>query len=157
MIVSDEGEPLLFFLEILKVMMALRQCTRMLLLRRCFSSRSVFRKSDTLTCTSTKHNRPVWRKTRLSAATYSTNTQPEQVAPHVTQNDTEEFLENLRNLMSSLSGRDKLVVLGTGWGSYAVLQDIDKSKYDVIVVSPRNHFLFTPLLASTTVGTLEFR
>jgi len=30
-------------------------------------------------------------------------------------------------------------------------------QYDVIVVSPRNHFLFTPLLASTTVGTLEFR
>ena len=29
--------------------------------------------------------------------------------------------------------------------------------YNVIVVSPRNHFLFTPLLCSTTVGTLEFR
>jgi NADH dehydrogenase FAD-containing subunit len=25
------------------------------------------------------------------------------------------------------------------------------------VVSPRNHFLFTPLLPSTAVGTLEFR
>ena len=157
MIVSDEGQPLLVFLEILMLMMALRQSTRMLLLRRCFSSRSVFRNSDTLTCTFTKHSWAVGRKTRLSAATYSTNTQPEQVAPPVTQNDTEEFLENLRNLMSSLSGREKLVVLGTGWGSYAVLQDIDKSKYDVIVVSPRNHFLFTPLLASTTVGTLEFR
>ena len=157
MTVSDEGQPLLVFLEILMVMMALRQSMRMLLSRRCFSSRSVFRKTDTLACTFAKHSRAVWRKTQLSAATYSTNTQPEQVAPPVTQNDTEEFLENLRNLMSSLSGREKLVVLGTGWGSYAVLQDIDKSKYDVIVVSPRNHFLFTPLLASTTVGTLEFR
>jgi len=27
----------------------------------------------------------------------------------------------------------------------------------VTVVSPRNHFLFTPLLPSTTVGTIEFR
>jgi len=35
--------------------------------------------------------------------------------------------------------------------------DLDKSKYSVDVVSPRNHFLFTPLLASTAVGTLEFR
>eukprot|EP00090_Calanus_glacialis_P022967 TRINITY_DN35350_c0_g1_i1.p1 TRINITY_DN35350_c0_g1~~TRINITY_DN35350_c0_g1_i1.p1 ORF type:complete len:463 (+),score=155.26 TRINITY_DN35350_c0_g1_i1:160-1389(+) len=35
--------------------------------------------------------------------------------------------------------------------------DVDKTKYDVTVVSPRNHFLFTPLLPSTTVGTLEFR
>lgn len=25
------------------------------------------------------------------------------------------------------------------------------------LVAPRNHFLFTPLLASTSVGTLEFR
>lgn len=54
-------------------------------------------------------------------------------------------------------GRQRLVILGTGWGSYSVLRCIDKKRYDVLVVSPRNHFLFTPLLASTTVGTLEFR
>lgn len=53
--------------------------------------------------------------------------------------------------------RKRLVILGSGWGSYAVLRSIDKKQYDVIVVSPRNHFLFTPLLCSTTVGTLEFR
>ena len=34
---------------------------------------------------------------------------------------------------------------------------LDKSKFDVRVVSPANHFLFTPLLPSTAVGTLEFR
>lgn len=55
------------------------------------------------------------------------------------------------------TGRKKLVILGTGWSSYALVTALDKSKYDVFVVSPRNHFLFTPLLASTTVGTLEFR
>ncbi|BFZ18507.1 hypothetical protein BsWGS_21547 [Bradybaena similaris] len=53
--------------------------------------------------------------------------------------------------------RQKLVIMGTGWSSYSVLKTVDKKLYDVIVVSPRNHFLFTPLLASTTVGTLEFR
>ena len=57
----------------------------------------------------------------------------------------------------SSSPRKKLIILGTGWGSYSVLKSINKSLYDVIVVSPRNHFLFTPLLTSTTVGTLEFR
>lgn len=56
----------------------------------------------------------------------------------------------------------RLVILGTGWGSYSVLKSIKRNKslskrFSVIVVSPRNHFLFTPLLASTTVGTLEFR
>lgn len=55
------------------------------------------------------------------------------------------------------SQRKKIVLLGTGWASYSVLKNIDKKKFDVIVVSPRNHFLFTPLLNSTTVGTLEFR
>jgi len=29
--------------------------------------------------------------------------------------------------------------------------------HKVTVISTRNHFLFTPLLPSTTVGTLEFR
>ncbi len=58
--------------------------------------------------------------------------------------------------------KEKLVILGTGWGSYRVLRDIKKNKsllkrLSVVVISPRNHFLFTPLLASTTVGTLEFR
>lgn len=49
------------------------------------------------------------------------------------------------------------MILGTGWGSYSVLKHIDKKLFDVVVISPRNHFLFTPLLCSTTVGTLEFR
>lgn len=58
---------------------------------------------------------------------------------------------------SSSSSKEKIVVLGSGWGGFRVAKDLDKTKYDVTVVSPRNHFLFTPLLPSTTVGTLEFR
>ena len=58
---------------------------------------------------------------------------------------------------ASADGRRRLVILGTGWSSYSVLRHIDKELYDVTVISPRNHFLFTPLLASTAVGTLEFR
>src|ERR1051325_7675402 len=53
--------------------------------------------------------------------------------------------------------KPRLVVLGTGFGSFSLLREIDVKSYDVIVVSPRNHFLFTPLLPSTTVGTIEFR
>lgn len=55
------------------------------------------------------------------------------------------------------SGRKKLVILGTGWGGYSLLRNIDKKLFDVVVISPRNYFLFTPMLASTTVGTVEFR
>eukprot|EP01111_Echinosteliopsis_oligospora_P015621 TRINITY_DN6232_c0_g2_i1.p1 TRINITY_DN6232_c0_g2~~TRINITY_DN6232_c0_g2_i1.p1 ORF type:complete len:467 (+),score=106.10 TRINITY_DN6232_c0_g2_i1:69-1403(+) len=50
-----------------------------------------------------------------------------------------------------------LIVLGTGWGAFRLLKSVDTKEYRVLVVSPRNHFLFTPLLAITTVGTLEFR
>lgn len=53
--------------------------------------------------------------------------------------------------------RQRLLVLGTGFGAFALLRGIDRRAYDVTVVSPRNHFLFTPLLPSTSVGTLEFR
>lgn len=37
------------------------------------------------------------------------------------------------------------------------MKGIDTNIYDVVCVSPRNHMVFTPLLASTCVGTLEFR
>jgi NADH dehydrogenase FAD-containing subunit len=32
-----------------------------------------------------------------------------------------------------------------------------QKKFQAVVVSPRSYFAFTPLLASTAVGTLEFR
>lgn len=50
-----------------------------------------------------------------------------------------------------------IVVLGSGFGGYSFLRTIDTALFNVIAVSPRNHFLFTPLLPSTTVGTIEFR
>ncbi|KAJ4305805.1 NADH:ubiquinone oxidoreductase [Kalmusia sp. IMI 367209] len=50
-----------------------------------------------------------------------------------------------------------LVVLGTGWGSVSLLKKLDTENYNVVVVSPRNYFLFTPLLPSCTVGTIEHR
>lgn len=51
----------------------------------------------------------------------------------------------------------KIVVLGTGFAAFRFLKKINTELYQVTVVSPRNHFLFTPLLPSTTVGTIEFR
>lgn len=50
-----------------------------------------------------------------------------------------------------------LVVLGSGWGATSFLKNFDSDEYNVVVISPRNYFLFTPLLPSVTVGTLEPR
>ncbi|RDX42840.1 FAD/NAD-P-binding domain-containing protein [Lentinus brumalis] len=58
---------------------------------------------------------------------------------------------------SPARGKQRLVILGSGWGGYEVLRAIDKKRWNVIVVSPNNYFNFTPLLASCSVGTLEFR
>ncbi len=53
--------------------------------------------------------------------------------------------------------KTKLVVLGGGWGSVALLKTLNPEEYHVTLVSPTNYFLFTPMLPSATVGTLEFR
>lgn len=53
--------------------------------------------------------------------------------------------------------RKKVLVLGTGWAAMSFLKNLDSSLYDVQVVSPRNFFVFTPLLPSVTVGTVEAR
>ncbi|KAI8575430.1 hypothetical protein K450DRAFT_261988 [Umbelopsis ramanniana AG] len=50
-----------------------------------------------------------------------------------------------------------IVVLGSGWASTSFLKSIDTEQYNVVVVSPRNYFLFTPLLPSCTVGTIDVR
>lgn len=53
--------------------------------------------------------------------------------------------------------RRTIVVLGSGWAAHALLKVADCFKVKVIVVSPSNHFVFTPMLASASVGTVEYR
>ncbi|KAJ1838439.1 NADH:ubiquinone oxidoreductase, partial [Coemansia sp. RSA 2703] len=59
--------------------------------------------------------------------------------------------------MAKPNDKKTLVLLGTGWGSTTILKTLDTSNFNVVVVSPRNYFLFTPLLPSCTVGTTENR
>ncbi|KAI4732015.1 FAD/NAD(P)-binding domain-containing protein [Aureobasidium sp. EXF-10728] len=62
-----------------------------------------------------------------------------------------------RGIESSKGDRERVVVLGSGWAGYTLARDLDPKKYQVVIVSPRSYFVFTPLLASTSTGTLEFR
>eukprot|EP00929_Paragymnodinium_shiwhaense_P014308 TRINITY_DN122210_c0_g1_i1.p1 TRINITY_DN122210_c0_g1~~TRINITY_DN122210_c0_g1_i1.p1 ORF type:complete len:774 (-),score=214.28 TRINITY_DN122210_c0_g1_i1:212-2218(-) len=61
----------------------------------------------------------------------------------------------------SVEGRKpKVVVLGSGWGAVSFLQGLseeDAKKYDITLVSPRNYFLYTPLLPACTMGSVEER
>jgi NADH:ubiquinone reductase (non-electrogenic) len=53
--------------------------------------------------------------------------------------------------------KERVLVLGSGFAAFRFARELGPRYFDVTLVSPRNHFLFTPLLPSTTVGTLEFR
>ncbi|OBZ86530.1 putative NADH dehydrogenase [Choanephora cucurbitarum] len=71
---------------------------------------------------------------------------------------SKQFIQTRTRTLAKSQGR--VVILGSGWAGFRLINDLDKKNYDVSVISPRNHFVFTPLLArkdSTSVGTLEFR
>lgn len=53
--------------------------------------------------------------------------------------------------------KPRLVIIGSGWGSISTVKNLDKDKYNVTIISENNYFLFSPLLPSSTVGTLELR
>lgn len=62
----------------------------------------------------------------------------------------------IRKSAAARTSGDKVVVLGSGWGGFNIAQTVNK-EVPLTVISPANHFLFTPLLPSSAVGTLEFR
>lgn len=51
----------------------------------------------------------------------------------------------------------RLVVLGSGFAGYSLVGRLPERLFRVAMVSPTNHFLFTPLLPSSAVGTVELR
>ena len=59
--------------------------------------------------------------------------------------------------MARQKHKPKMVIIGSGWGSVALLKTLNPEDYHVTVVSDVNYFLFTPMLPSATVGTLELR
>ncbi|KAK6917481.1 FAD/NAD(P)-binding domain [Dillenia turbinata] len=74
------------------------------------------------------------------------------------ESESEDEFSSFLGLEATRPGeKPRVVVLGTGWAACRFLKGIDTKIYDVVCISPRNHMVFTPLLASTCVGTLEFR
>ena len=58
---------------------------------------------------------------------------------------------------SSAEQRPRVLVLGSGWSAHALLKVVDTRRFEVVCLSPRPFFVFTPMLASTAVGTVEYR
>jgi NADH:ubiquinone reductase (non-electrogenic) len=56
--------------------------------------------------------------------------------------------------------KTRVVVLGSGWAAMSFLKAWDPAlsdKYELILVSPRNYFVYTPLLPAMCAGTVEER
>jgi NADH:ubiquinone reductase (non-electrogenic) len=60
-----------------------------------------------------------------------------------------------RNSQEEIKKRPKVVILGGGWAALSFLRRLHTDHFNVSIVSPRNYFLFTPLLASSASGTLS--
>ncbi|KAL0037414.1 hypothetical protein WJX79_006840 [Trebouxia sp. C0005] len=66
---------------------------------------------------------------------------------------------DLRTLkLNKGSQKPRVVILGSGWGAVSFIRDLPKNigdKYDIVLLSPRNYFLFTALLPQVATGNLE--
>lgn len=62
-----------------------------------------------------------------------------------------------KDVVNGKGTKERIIILGTGWGAAGFLKCIDTDLYDVTVISPRNFFLFTPMLAGASVGSVEYR
>jgi NADH:quinone reductase (non-electrogenic) len=66
-------------------------------------------------------------------------------------------MASVDRIATAVSGPSRLVVLGCGFGGYSLLHDLRRDHWNATLISPRNYFLFTPLLPSAVTGTVEFR
>lgn len=51
----------------------------------------------------------------------------------------------IQQLESQKDKRERVVVLGSGWAGFTLARDLDPKKFQVVVVSPRSYFVFTPV------------
>ncbi|KAF2161482.1 hypothetical protein M409DRAFT_69814 [Zasmidium cellare ATCC 36951] len=64
--------------------------------------------------------------------------------------------QNRTTKASSPDGRERIVIIGTGWAGYNVSQKLDDKKFNITVISPEDTSPYTPLLASAACGLFDF-
>ena len=90
---------------------------------------------------------------QFTCALFSTSSS----SPSITPTNDDESTAAATKSSDGSNRKPRVLILGSGWAGFTLARRLQKSLFDVRVVSPANHFLFTPLLPSTAVGTLEFR
>lgn len=51
---------------------------------------------------------------------------------------------SISQLDAQKDNRERVVILGSGWAGYTLSMELNPKKYQVVVVSPRSYFVFTP-------------
>jgi NADH dehydrogenase FAD-containing subunit len=107
------------------------------------------------------------RETKPSTQQDSGSSLPFDVLAERTFDTVEDIMVHLRRIPNEVGTKDltaeeeetrkTVVILGSGWAAHAMMKVADCQKLRIIVVSPTNHFVFTPMLASAAVGTVEDR
>lgn len=54
------------------------------------------------------------------------------------------------------SHKERVIILGSGWGGYTFSRDVSPDLYSPVVISPRTYFVFTPLLTDAAGGSIDF-
>eukprot|EP01114_Cavostelium_apophysatum_P017856 TRINITY_DN5395_c0_g1_i5.p1 TRINITY_DN5395_c0_g1~~TRINITY_DN5395_c0_g1_i5.p1 ORF type:complete len:672 (+),score=187.68 TRINITY_DN5395_c0_g1_i5:118-2133(+) len=51
--------------------------------------------------------------------------------------------------------RQRVVILGSGWGGLSCATELDPNRFEIVLISPRNYFLYTPLLSAFALGKVD--
>lgn len=65
-------------------------------------------------------------------------------------------VEHTEAIKISDTSKERVVILGSGWGGYGISRCLDTKRFSPVVISPRSYFVFTPLLTDAASGSLDF-
>lgn len=65
-------------------------------------------------------------------------------------------IEHTTAFKESDSQKERVIILGSGWGGYTISRRLSPKSFSPIIISPRSYFVFTPLLTDAAGGSLDF-
>lgn len=65
-------------------------------------------------------------------------------------------VEHTAAVKNSDASKERVIILGSGWGGYGLSRALDTKRFAPVVISPRSYFVFTPLLTDAASGSLDF-
>ncbi len=100
------------------------------------------------------------RIVRSTAITRAKVIVPRAVAEDRSAQAASSLPQSVDYLAPPKNGKQRVVVLGSGWAAMSFVKSWDESlssKYELVLLSPRNYFVYTPLLPAMCAGTVEER